>query len=159
MSNKSKPRRRALGRLLPRAVVGGIMMGHGAQKQFGIFGGHGIAGTGAFFENLGLKPGELNAQAAAAAELAGGGLLVLGIFPTLAGVPLIATMLTALRAVHLDKGLWVQEGGFEYNLVMVAAVMAIIDASSGDAGPFKALLALLGGAAASTAVIEAGKRS
>jgi putative oxidoreductase len=159
MSNKSKPRRRALGRLIPRAVVGGIMMGHGAQKQFGVAGGHGIAGTGAFFENLGLKPGELNAQAAAGAELAGGGLLVLGIFPLLAGVPLIATMITAVRTVHLEKGLWVQDGGYEYNLVMIAAVMAIIDANSGDAGAFKALLALLGGAVASTVAIEAGKRS
>jgi putative oxidoreductase len=158
MSQNSKPRRRALGRLIPRAVVGGIMAGHGAQKQFGVWGGHGIQGTGALFETLGLKPGELNAQAAAAGELAGGTLLVLGIFPTLAGMSLIAEMIVAMRAVHFDKGLWATEGGFEYNLVMIAAVMAIIDANGGDSGRLKAVLALLGGVIAGTAVLEAGKR-
>jgi putative oxidoreductase len=158
MSQSSKPRRRALARLIPRAVVGGIMAGHGAQKQFGAFGGHGIEGTGAMFESLGLKPGALNAQVAAAGDLAGGTLLALGIFPTLAGMTLIAEMIVAMRAVHLEKGLWITEGGYEYNLVMIAAVMAIVDANGGDSGRLKALLALLGGAIASTAVIEAGKR-
>ena len=159
MSNDSRPHRGALGRLIPRLVVGGIMAGHGAQKQLGAFGGHGIEGTGAHFEGLGLKPGELNAQVAAAGELGGGVLLALGLFPTLAGIPLIATMIVALRTVHFDKGLWMTDGGYEYNLVMIAAVMAIVDANGGDAGRRKALLALLGGAIASTAVIEAGKRA
>jgi putative oxidoreductase len=157
MSN-NRPRRRALGRLIPRLVVGSYFVGHGAQKQFGVAGGHGIAGTGAFFENLGLKPGELNAQAAAAAELGGGALIALGLFPTLAAAPLIGTMIVAIRAVHLEKGPWAADGGFELNLTLIAALMAIVDANSGDAGAFKALLALLLGAAGSTAVIEAGKR-
>ncbi len=158
MSSSTKPRRRALGRLIPRLLVGGIMAGHGAQKQFGVLGGHGLEGTGALFETLGLKPGTMNAQVAAAGELGGGALLALGIFPTLAGMPLIAAMIVAMRAVHLRNGLWIQEGGAEYNLVMIAAVMAIVDANGGDAGPFKALLALLVGVAAGTAVIEAGQR-
>jgi putative oxidoreductase len=158
MSNDSSSHRGALARLIPRALVGGIMAGHGAQKQFGAFGGYGIQGTGAHFEGLGLKPGELNAQAAAAGELGGGALLVLGLFPTLAGMSLIATMIVALRTAHLEKGLWITDGGYEYNLVMIAAVMAIVDANGGSSGRTKALLALLGGAIASTAVIEAGKR-
>jgi putative oxidoreductase len=157
MSNTSKPRRRSLGRVIPRLVVGGFFMGHGAQKQFGVFGGHGLEGTGAFFETLGLKPGTLNAQAAAAGELGGGALLALGALPTVAGMPLIASMVVALRAVHLEHGPWAANGGFEYNLVLIAAVMAIIDANTGSS--FKALAALVGGTAAGTAVIEMGKRA
>ncbi len=159
MSNDSKPHRAALARLIPRAIVGGIMAGHGAQKQFGVLGGHGLEGTGAMFDSFGLKPGALNAQVAAAGELGGGVLLALGLFPTLAGIPLIGSMIVALRAVHLDKGLWITDGGYEYNLVMIAAVMAIVDANGGDSGRTKALLALLAGVIASTAVIEAGKRA
>ena len=158
MSN-NRTRRRALGRLIPRLIVGGYFIGHGAQKQFGVAGGHGIEGTGAFFDQLGLKPGALNAQAAAGAELGGGALLALGIFPTLAAAPLIATMITAVRAVHLEKGPWAADGGYELNLTLIAALMAIVDANSGDSGAFKALLALLLGAAGSTAAIEAGKRA
>jgi putative oxidoreductase len=158
MSKKNKTRRRALGRLIPRLIVGGYFVGHGAQKQFGIAGGHGLDGTGAFFENLGLKPGKLNAQVAAGAEIGGGALLALGLFPTLAGVPLIATMITATRLVHLEHGAWLSDGGVEYCLVMIGATMAIVDANGGDSGATKALAALLGGAIGSTAVIEAGKR-
>ena len=46
-----------LGLLVVRLAVGMLMMGHGAQKLFGSFGGHGPAGTGGFFESLGLTPG------------------------------------------------------------------------------------------------------
>jgi putative oxidoreductase len=158
MSN-TRTRRRALGRLIPRLIVGGYFIGHGAQKQFGVAGGHGLQGTGAFFETIGLKPGELNAQAAAGAELGGGALLVLGLFPTVAAAPLIATMITAARTVHLEHGPWMADGGVEYTVVLIAALMAIVDANGGDAGSFKALLALLAGIAGSTAVIEAGKRA
>ncbi|MEA2265162.1 MAG: putative oxidoreductase [Solirubrobacteraceae bacterium] len=157
MSNTSKPRRRSLGRVIPRLIIGTYFMGHGAQKQFGLFGGHGLEATGAHFEMLGLKPGSLNAQVAAAGELGGGALLALGVLPTVAGVPLIATMVVAMRTVHLEHGPWLANGGFEYNLALIAAVMAIIDANTGSS--FKALTALIGGAAASTAVIEMGKRS
>ena len=52
------------GRLLLRGVVGPLFVGHGTQKLFGWFGGHGIEGTGGFFENLGLRPGKRHATAA-----------------------------------------------------------------------------------------------
>jgi putative oxidoreductase len=157
MSNNRKSRR-SLGRLIPRVVIGGYFIGHGAQKQFGVAGGHGLEGTGAMFETLGLKPGSLHAQAAAGVELGAGSMLVLGVFPMLAAGPLIATMIVAARKVHLQNGPWQANGGFELNAALIAALMAIVDANSGDAGAFKALLALLGGIAGSTAVIEAGKR-
>src|SRR4051812_50134612 len=62
-----------LGASAIRAVVGPLFVGHGTQKLFGWFGGHGVEGTGGFFESLGLKPGKRNAVAAGVAEAGGGG--------------------------------------------------------------------------------------
>jgi putative oxidoreductase len=113
-----------------RIVAGLLMAGHGAQKLFGSFGGHGIAGTGTFFESLGLRPGERNARLAGLSEFGGGLLLVLGLFTPLGAAAIIGVMTVAILAVHLPKGPWVTEGGYEYNLVLVAIAFAL-----GCAGP------------------------
>ena len=46
-----------VGLLILRVVVGLLLVGHGTQKLFGWFGGHGLEGTGQFFHNLGYRPG------------------------------------------------------------------------------------------------------
>ena len=114
-----------LGLLVLRVVVGLLFMGHGAQKLFGMFGGYGIEGTGGFFESLGLRPGRLHASGAGVAEFAGGALLALGLLTPLAAFLLIATMVVAVATVHWSRGVWSSEGGYEYNLVIVASVFAI----------------------------------
>ena len=145
-----------IGRFLLRLVVGGYFIGHGTQKLFGWFGGHGLEGTGAFFENLGLRPGKRHALAAGAAEAGGGALLVLGAATPLASAAITATMLTAINRVHLKNGPFVSDGGYEYNLVLIAAVLALTETGPGspsidDArgseanGPKWAMLALLDG--------------
>ena len=61
--------------LILRVVFGALLIGHGTQKLFGWFGGHGLEGTGAFFHSLGFRPGKQMAVVAGASE-AGGGLLL-----------------------------------------------------------------------------------
>jgi putative oxidoreductase len=117
--------------LVLRIVVGGLFVGHGAQKLFGSFGGHGLAGTAGFFENIGLRPGMLHARAAGAAEFFGGALLALGLFTPFAAAALIATMVAAIVTVHYTKGVWVTEGGYEYNLVLIAVAFALAGAGPG----------------------------
>ena len=48
-----------LGLLTLRLTAGSLMAGHGAQKLFGVFGGHGIEGTAGWLGALGLKPSKL----------------------------------------------------------------------------------------------------
>jgi len=115
-----------IGRTALRLTIGPLFVGHGTQKLFGWFGGHGLDGTAGFFENsLGLKPGKRHAAAAGASETLGGVLLTLGALTPVAAGLITGTMITAIRNVHAPKGPWVTEGGYEYNAVLIAAVLAL----------------------------------
>ncbi|MGO9322707.1 MAG: DoxX family protein [Solirubrobacteraceae bacterium] len=120
-----------IGRLLLRLSVGGFFVGHGTQKLFGWFGGHGLQATAESFEQLGLRPGKANAIAAGAAEAGGGALLALGLATPLAASALTATMMTAIETVHAKNGPWLSKGGYEYNVVLIAAVLALVEAGPG----------------------------
>jgi putative oxidoreductase len=147
-----------LGRLILRLVMGGYFIGHGTQKLFGWFGGHGPDATGQFFETLGLRPGKHHAIAAGAAEAGGGTLLALGAFTPLGSAAIVGAMLTAIQRVHAKNGPWLSDQGYEYNLVLIAAALALAETGpgspsvdtargSGMYGSGWALLALAAGAA------------
>ena len=121
-----------LGRTALRWVVGPLFVGHGTQKLFGWFGGHGLEGTSQFFEGkLGLKPGKRHATAAGASEAIGGVLLTLGALTPVAAGLVTGTMITAIRKVHAPKGPWVTQGGWEYNAVLIAAMASLVEAGPG----------------------------
>jgi putative oxidoreductase len=120
-----------LGYLMLRTTVGAFFVGHGTQKLFGWFGGNGLDATAQAFESLGLRPGRPNAIAAGAAEAGGGALLATGLANPLAASVLTATMLTAIRRVHAKNGPWVTNGGYEYNVVLIAAALALAPPSAG----------------------------
>jgi putative oxidoreductase len=117
--------------LILRVVVGLLFVGHGAQKLFGVWGGHGLAGTAGFFEAIGLRPGRLHAPAAGGAELLGGALLALGLFTPAAAALIIAVMVAAALTVHVTNGVWATENGIELNLVYAAAAVALAGAGPG----------------------------
>jgi putative oxidoreductase len=114
----------SLGLLVLRLVVGLLMMGHGCQKVAGCFGGAGPEGTGTFFESLGLRPGTRMALSAGIAEVTGGALIALGLLTPVGAAILSAVMITAIWKVHRTS-VWASEGGFEYNLVLLAALFAL----------------------------------
>jgi putative oxidoreductase len=142
-------------RLTLRVLIGGLFVGHGTQKLFGWFGGHGPEGTGGFFESLGLKPGKHAAIAAGVAEAGGGALLATGVAVPIAGAAITATMTTAIREVHGPKGPWTTDGGWEYNAVLIAAALAIVEEERGAAW---ALAAGIGGVAGSFAATQLASR-
>jgi putative oxidoreductase len=113
------------GLLILRGAFGLALAAHGAQKLFGSFGGYGIAGTGGFFEKLGFRPGRLFAVLAGAGELGGGMALALGFATPLSAAVVIATMLVATVSVHLEKGFFSQNGGYELPLLFAVAAAAL----------------------------------
>jgi putative oxidoreductase len=160
----------AVGTLLVRLVVGGILVGHGLQKLTGAFGGPGLDGTAQMMDSLEMKPARENAYAAALSETLGGAGIALGAATPLAATAVTAAMATAVRKVHLKNGLWNSKGGYEFNAVLVAAAIGLtadgpgrlsVDALLGRSkwGPGWALFALAGGVAASAAAIALGRRA
>lgn len=117
--------------LVLRVVVGLLFVGHGAQKLFGWFGGHGPDGTGQYMESLGLTRGKAMAILAGMAEVIGGLLFACGLLTPVAAALLSTVMLTAIWTAHRKHGLWVANGGYEYPLVMLAVVFAVTAAGAG----------------------------
>ena len=114
-----------VGLLLIHAFIGALLVGHGSQKLFGVFGGYGLSGTGSYLESFGLRPGRLFAFAAGAAELTGGLAFAAGFATPVAAALIAATMLVAARTDHAGKGLWIFTGGAEYVLTNAAVVFGL----------------------------------
>jgi putative oxidoreductase len=112
------------GLLLLRVVVGATMFGHGAQKLFGWWGGHGPRGTGEFFGQLGYRAPLVMAFLAGLSE-ASGALLALGFVTPLACLAIAVVMLNAIGAVHWKNGFWNSAGGIEFPLVILSVVVAL----------------------------------
>ncbi|MDQ0050160.1 DoxX family protein [Paenibacillus polymyxa] len=122
----------ASGLLLIRLVVGLLLVGHGAQKLFGWFGGYGPKGTGGWMESIGIKPGVFMAVAAGLMELLGGALFTVGLLTPLAALLITATMLGAIFKVHGPNGIWATANGYEYPLVLIAVVIGIALTGAGS---------------------------
>lgn len=159
-----------LGRLLARLAIGILFVGHGTQKWFGWFGGPGLEKTTGMMDSLELRPGRRNAILASASETFGGALIAAGALTPLAAAALLGTMITAIRTVHFQKGLWNANGGYEFNLALIAALLALVDGGPGkvsidsalgieETGTGWALAALAAGALGSTVAMKAGARA
>ena len=158
-----------LARLAARTVIGGLFIGHGMQKLTGSFGGPGLDGTEKMMDSLRMHPPRRNALAAGVSEAAGGTLLAAGLATPLAASSLIGVMTTAIRKVHAPNGVWNSNGGFEYNITLIAALATIVEAGPGalsldnalgiqKKGTAVALGATALGVAASFATVELGRR-
>jgi putative oxidoreductase len=113
------------GLLALRVAVGLVFLGHGAQKAFGSFGGPGFAGASGFIGSMGFRPARLWTALAVGGELLAGALLLLGLWTPLAAVFVVSTMAVAVAKVHGPKGFFVQNGGYEYNLILAIAALAL----------------------------------
>ena len=112
--------------LILRAGLGMMIFVHGYNKAFR---GGRIAGTGRWFQSMGMRPGHVHAALAASAEMGVGVLLVLGLLTQLAAAGLIGLMVVAFWTVHRDKGFMITGEGWEY--VALIATMALVAAMLG----------------------------
>lgn len=119
------------GNLALRVPAGIIFAAHGAQKLFGWFGGYGLEGTGQWLDSIGLTPGYWMALLAGAAEFFGGLALIAGLLVRPAAAALAVAMLVAIFSVHVDKGLFVAQNGYEFALALLAISVALVFSGAG----------------------------
>lgn len=147
------------GLLVLRSGFGSLITGHGAQKLFGWFGGHGVNGTSMWLESLGFKPGKPWAIAAGVSEFGGGVMTSLGLLHPIGPVLTLGSMGIATFKVHWGKPIWVSSGGAELPLLNMAIATSLFLAGPGRYSVDRALgirlprwLAIPGGAIAAAGV-------
>jgi putative oxidoreductase len=122
----------AYGILFLRVVVGLLLFGHGAQKLFGWFGGHGPRGTAGFFGSLGFRRSHALPMAVLAGLSEAAGLLfAVGFLTPLAALAIATVMVVAVGTVHWKNGLWMTSGGYEFNLVLWTVAIAVAASGPG----------------------------
>ncbi|HEY1420617.1 MAG TPA: DoxX family protein [Candidatus Dormibacteraeota bacterium] len=115
----------ALGLLVLRVVIGLIVAAHGAQKLFGWWGGPGMANWTAGMTRMRIRPAAPWAWLSVLSELLGGLGLALGLLSPLPSFGIVAAMLVAIALVHWPNGLWNAKRGYEFNLSLIAAAVAL----------------------------------
>src|ERR1700681_4602484 len=115
----------SLGLLILRVVVGLTVAAHGAQKLFGWWGGPGIAGWTQSVTSLRIRPATPWAWVGALSEFGGGLLFALGLLSPLGSLGIAGAMLGAIATVHWANGFWNGKRGYEFNLTLLASVVAV----------------------------------
>jgi putative oxidoreductase len=110
--------------LAVHVYLGVMIFAHGHRK---FFRGGKLAGTGRWFESIGVRPGLLNAVLAASTEVGAGLLLILGLLTPLASAGLMSLMIVAIVTVHAKNGFFIfNEGeGVEYTLGLAVFALAL----------------------------------
>lgn len=112
--------------LVLRLALGFMFAAHGLQKAFGLFGGPGIGGFSEMLSGLGFKSSLIWAYLAAYTELVGGILLAVGFLTRGAASLLLILIVVAAFKVHLRKGFFLSQGGFEYAFIIFSVCLALI---------------------------------
>lgn len=110
-----------IGPLILRLAIGIIFVAHGYPKLFKNF-----SSTAKFFESLGLKPAKFFTIIVGVSEFFGGIALILGFLTQIAAILIAITMLVAMvyvKKIKFKKGL---VDGYELDLILLAAALALI---------------------------------
>ena len=122
-----QPQRTELATFLLRLTLGIMYLAHSLVLKLSTYG---LAGTASFFVGVGL-PGWL-AYVTFAAEVVGGGLLVLGVQTRIVVIALMPALFGAIIWVHAGNG-WVftaPNGGWEYPAFLI--VVSVVQFLLGD---------------------------
>jgi putative oxidoreductase len=112
------------GLLVLRLVLLVIMGMHGTQKLFGWWDGGGLAEAERFFAGQGFRPPRLMGLVAGLTQTAGALLIGAG-WASVLSVAMLTGVLTVVIALHLPNGLDGRKQGCEYELMILAGVVAI----------------------------------
>lgn len=115
--------------LLFRVVIGLVFISHGVDKVFMT----GMDATVESFTSMGIPAPQLLAWLTAIGELLGGAMVVIGLLTTLCAALLALIPAGALYFVHMGNGIFAAEGGIEFVVVLIAALLMIIVFGAGRA--------------------------
>ncbi|BBX45984.1 DoxX family protein [Mycobacterium cookii] len=118
-----------VGLLILRLVLGLTLAAHGFNK---FFGGGRIPGTAGWFESIGMKHGKFQAVVAASTEISAGLGLAAGLLTPITAAGFVALMLVAAWTVHRKNGFFIVKEGWEYNLILAAAAVAVATTGPGQ---------------------------
>ena len=115
------------GLLILRIVLGATLGAHGLQKVFGLFGGPGIAEFARILGDQGYtSQTTVLAWVGGITEIAGGAMMILGLFTPVAAGALLAISANAVYLTHTE-GFFLKGGqGFEYYAVLAGVALALL---------------------------------
>lgn len=119
------------GVLIARVFAGLVMLPHGLQKLFGMFGGHGFSSTLEFFSGSMGIPVPIGFLIIMG-ESVGALFLILGLLSRLSAAGFLIIMTGAIFMGHLEHGFFMnwfgnQQGeGFEYHLLMIGLSLIVL---------------------------------
>ena len=115
-----------LPKVVLRIAVGTVFLYHGIMKVL-----NGIEGFATYIRALGIPFSPIISYLVVTAEFFGGLMLIAGFYARWATLPLIATMIVAIVKVTGKYGFNVFDKGYEYNMILIACLVAILIQGSG----------------------------
>ena len=115
--------------LIVRIAIGVTIAAHGYGK---IFTGGKIAGTGAWFASIGMRPGKLHATLAAYGEVAAGLCFAAGLLTSVSALGIVGLMTVAGWVVHRSNGFFIIKEGWEYTFVLAVTAVVVAMLGPGD---------------------------
>ena len=113
--------------LVARVAIGFVLLAHGWQK----FNDYTLDGTAAAFGDMGVPAPAAAALFATVVEIFGGLALIVGLFAPVAAAANIANLLGALVIVHAGNGVFVDNGGYELVLSLIAGLSLVLAFGAG----------------------------
>lgn len=111
------------GSLIARLALGLVMLPHGLQKAFGLFGGPGFEGTMGFLTGMGIPAAV--AALVIIGESVGAVALILGFCTRFCAAALAVIMLGAIILVHAASGFFAPSG-YEYHLLAIGLGLVLV---------------------------------
>lgn len=120
-----------IGLLILRVVLGVVFVAHGAPKLIG-----GVEETAVMLGAIGVPVPTVAAWLVALLETLGGVGLLMGLLVTPVSLLLAVHLLLGIILVHAKNGfyvVWQGQGGVEFNLVLIAGLLALVLSGPGRA--------------------------
>ncbi|MDP2593495.1 MAG: DoxX family protein [bacterium] len=107
--------------LFLRLATGAIFAMHGYQKLNEM----GVEQFAGFLDSLGVPAAMFFAWVVITVELIGGIALIIGVLTRFLSILLCIDMLVAFFLVHLEKGFYLSNGGYEFVMILFASALAL----------------------------------